>query len=218
VHSSRIFFLGAIRSAKNKTWREISAAPAQQELGSQSSRCDSGSNPSCSRVDRRYQVPAFSCSRRLTKDKNAAFQILLWYTDGGSEGLRGVDLNPRSALIPRKLLILRYAQSAKLAQKAIPFYIFFTLSVLERATEQVSAFRCCFCLFMLSRRASLSVTQENNVDSIRTCCALQTRARRLLTATLHGDSPLILAIPIRSCVLRLVRVAQRRQRRADRVG
>ncbi len=47
-----------------------------------------------------------------------------------------VDLNPRSALITRKLLILRYAKKAQLAETAILSYTFLTLPVLERATEQ----------------------------------------------------------------------------------
>ena len=41
--------------------------------------------------------------------------------------LRGVDLNPSPALIPRKLLIPRYAKTAQLAKKANLFYTFFTL-------------------------------------------------------------------------------------------
>jgi len=46
--------------------------------------------------------------------------------------LRGVDLFPSPALIPRKLLIRRYAKLAQLAKKAILSYTFFTLSVLSR--------------------------------------------------------------------------------------
>ena len=38
--------------------------------------------------------------------------------------MRGVDLNPRCALIPRKLLILRYAQTAQVAETAILSYTF----------------------------------------------------------------------------------------------
>jgi hypothetical protein len=41
--------------------------------------------------------------------------------------LRGVDLNPSPALIPRKLLIPRYAKTAQSAKKANLFYTFFTL-------------------------------------------------------------------------------------------
>ncbi len=39
--------------------------------------------------------------------------------------LRGVDLFPSPALIPRKLLIRRYAKLAQLAKKAILFLHFF---------------------------------------------------------------------------------------------
>jgi hypothetical protein len=41
--------------------------------------------------------------------------------------LRGVDLNPGPALIPRKLLIPRYAKTAQPAKKANLSYTFFTL-------------------------------------------------------------------------------------------
>jgi hypothetical protein len=53
--------------------------------------------------------------------------------------LRGVDLNPRSALIPLKLLILQYAKSAKTAKKANLSYNFPTLSMKPFAPVAIKA-------------------------------------------------------------------------------
>jgi hypothetical protein len=55
--------------------------------------------------------------------------------------LRGVDLNPSSALIPRKLLIPRYAKTAQLVEKANLFYTFFTLCLL---LAHLAAARSCW--------------------------------------------------------------------------
>ena len=98
----------------------------------------------------------------------------------------GVDLNPRSALIPRKLLILRYAKTAQLAETAILFYTFLTLPVLERGYRTVLSYVAAILAFSRSCSGSLSFTPGNNVDSIRTCCALKTSAWRLLSADLYG--------------------------------
>jgi hypothetical protein len=46
-----------------------------------------------------------------------------------------VDLNPSSALIPLKLLILQYAKLAQLAKKAILSYTFLTHCLLTRPLE-----------------------------------------------------------------------------------
>ena len=47
------------------------------------------------------------------------------------ELVAGVDLNSSPAFIPRNLLILQEAKTAKVAQTAVLFYIFLTLFVFQ---------------------------------------------------------------------------------------
>jgi hypothetical protein len=95
--------------------------------------------------------------------------------------LRGVDLNPSPALIPRKLLILRYAKTAQSAKKANLFYTFFTLAF--GASCQVSHYRLCRRLLAFPRNCGRA--SFGSFSALETIRSYQDSLRRF---NFHGSS------------------------------
>jgi hypothetical protein len=105
----------------------------------------------------------------------------------------GEDLNPSPALIPRKLLILRYAKLAQLAKAANLSYTFLTLRLLMRAMTRDSPPPLYFFTIALASQDAPSVTELFSPSQRQ----MMTFPEKVTYGTHVWGEPL----PLRSCVI-----------------